>query len=141
MEAVDAYEEAQFKVKGTDAVIHFEEGLIGFPDCKNFILMESETLAPFRLLQCLDSPQVRFLVLEGAALINDYYDRVPVREWESIGVTGTTKPLAFIIVVIGTSPETTTGNFQAPLLINYDRMIGKQVILSDPGLSVKYPLM
>src|SRR4051812_36779965 len=34
-----------------NAVIQFEEGLIGFSDCKSFVLVESEDLAPFRRLQ------------------------------------------------------------------------------------------
>ena len=30
-------------------VILFEEGLIGFPSAKRFVLIESETLSPFRI--------------------------------------------------------------------------------------------
>ncbi|PYS13220.1 MAG: hypothetical protein DMG15_11770, partial [Acidobacteria bacterium] len=78
---------------------------------------------------------------EAAALVRNYYELVPAREWESLGVTGKTKPLAFVIVVIGSTPQASTGNFQAPLLVNYEKMMGKQVILTDSGLSVRQPLM
>jgi flagellar assembly factor FliW len=124
-----------------DVVIHFDEGLIGLADCKDFILMEDQNLAPFRLLQSLESPQIGFLVLEPTMLVSHYYDLVPQREWEALGVTGKTKPLAFVISVVGSTPENSTGNLQAPLLINYDRMIGKQVILTDSGFSVRHPLV
>src|SRR5262245_40401714 len=110
---------AQLELKSQDAIIHFEEGLIGFSEFKDYVLMESDSLAPFRLLQSLDSPDVSFLVLEAAAVIPNYYDLVPPREWESIGIKDRTKPLAFVIVVIGSSPQASTANFQAPLLINY----------------------
>src|ERR1043166_6524484 len=124
MKAMQAYDQrAQLKLKSKDAIIHFEEGLIGFSEFKDFVLMENDSLAPFRLLQSLEAPQVGFLVLEAASLVKDYYDRVPVREWESLGVDGRTKPLAFVIVVVGSTPETSTGNFQAPLLVNYEKMI------------------
>jgi flagellar assembly factor FliW len=43
-------------------------------------------------------------------------------------------------VVIGSTPEMSTGNFQAPLLVNYQKMVGKQVILTDAGFSVRHPL-
>jgi flagellar assembly factor FliW len=92
-------------------------------------------------LQSLESPQVGFLVLEPTALINNYYEHVPDRDWDSLGVDSEMSPLAFIIVVIGSSPETSTGNFQAPLLINYEKMVGKQVILTDSGFSVRHPLV
>jgi flagellar assembly factor FliW len=103
--------------------------------------MENEALAPFRLLQSVEMPDVGFLVLEPTMLVSNYYDRVPNRDWEAVSVNGTTKPLAFVIVVIGSTPETSTGNFQAPLLVNYDKMIGKQVILTDSEFSVRQSLV
>ena len=142
MKAMQAYDQtAQLKVRSKDAIIHFDEGLIGFSACKDFVLMENDGLAPFRLLQSLESPQVGFLVLEPTALANNYYDLVPAREWESLGVTGKTKPLAFVIVVIGNTPQASTGNLQAPLLVNYEKMVGKQIILTDSGLSVRQRLV
>ena len=142
MKAMQALDQTtRLKLRSKDAIIHFEEGLIGFSEFKDFVLMENDNLAPFRLLQSLESPSVGFLVLEATTLVNNYYDVVPDREWESLGVGGETRPLAFVIVVIGSTPESSTGNFQAPLLINHDTMIGKQVILTDSGFSVRQPLL
>ena len=142
MKAMQAYDQTtQLKLKSKDAIIHFDEGLIGFSEFKDFVLMENDSLAPFRLLQSLEAPEVGFLALEATALVNNYYDLVPAREWESLGVGGKTKPLAFVIVVVGSTPETSTGNFQAPLLVNYDTMVGKQIILTDSGFSVRQPLV
>jgi len=142
MKAVPAYDQpTQLKLKSKDAIIHFDEGLIGFAECKDFVLMENENLAPFRLLQSIEQPQVGFLVLDPTALVNNYCSCVPAREWESLGVIEPTKPLSFVIVVIGSTPETSTGNFQAPLLVNYETMTGRQVILTDSGFSVRHPLM
>jgi flagellar assembly factor FliW len=73
-------------------------------------------------------------------LVSNYNERVPAREWEAFGVTGKTQPLSFVIAVIGSTPETSTGNFQAPLLVNYEKMMGKQIILTDSGFSVRHPL-
>jgi flagellar assembly factor FliW len=103
--------------------------------------MENDGLAPFRMLQSVDSPEIGFLVLEPTALIDNYYEQVPAREWEAIGVSGETKPLAFVIVMIGETPATSSGNLQAPLLINYEKMIGKQLILTDSSFSVRHPLV
>jgi flagellar assembly factor FliW len=142
MKAMQAYDQTTaLKLKSKDAIIHFEEGLIGFSEFKDFVLMENDSLAPFRLLQSLESPEVGFLVLEASTLVNNYYDLVPSREWESLGVTDRIKPLAFVIVVVGSTPESSTGNFQAPLLVNYEKMVGKQIILTDSGFSVRQPLV
>jgi flagellar assembly factor FliW len=131
----------QLKLRSKDAIIHFEEGLIGFSEFKDFVLMENEGIAPFHLLQALEAPEVGFLVLDPRTLIAKYMDLVPAREWESLGANGTYQPLSFVICVIGQTPEKSTGNLQAPILINYEAMTGKQVILTDSGLSVRHPLL
>ena len=131
----------QLNFESRDVIIHFEEGLIGFSGCKDFVLKETGCLAPLRLLQSLESPELAFLVLEPSRLSRNYSDMVPPREWESLGVTGRIKPRVFVIVVIGSTPESSTGNFQAPLLINDEKMTGKQVILTDSGFSVRQRLL
>ena len=124
-----------------DDCIHFAEGLIGFPESKDFVLLENEDLAPFRLLQAVERPEVGFLVLDPTLVAKGYYDVVPDRDWESVGVTNGTPRLAFVSVIVGPSPDESTGNLQAPLLINCQEMIGRQVILTDSGLSVRHPLV
>ena len=130
----------QFELKTKDSIIHFPEGLIGLAECKDFVLIENPNLAPFRQLKCVDSPEIGFLVLQATTVIINFYEYVPVREWESLGI-GPTKESAFVIVMIGSTPETSTGNFQAPLLVNYEKLIGKQLILTDAALSRRHPLV
>jgi flagellar assembly factor FliW len=133
--------EKRIRVESKNTVIHFDEGLIGFSDCKDFQLMENDSLAPFRLLQSIQTKEVGFLVLEPSVVMADYCKRIPAREWESIGLSASEPQLAFVICVIGPSPKDSTGNFQAPLIINYGKMLGRQVILTETGLSVRQPLV
>ena len=132
--------ERSVRVRSKDTIIHFDEGLIGFSGCKDFQLMENDNLAPLRLLQSAETKEVGFLVLEPSVIMEDYHNRIPAREWESIGLSQTDPHLAFVICVIGPSPKESTGNFQAPLIVNYKKMIGRQVILTDAVLSVRQPL-
>jgi flagellar assembly factor FliW len=124
-----------------DSIIHFAEGLIGFSECKNFVLLENEELAPFRLLQSTDKAEIGFLVLDPTAVVQDYYRAIPTREWETAGMTNESDQLAFVICIIGPSPAESTGNFQAPLIVNYQNMTGRQIILTDSEFSVRFPLL
>ena len=126
---------------GKDTIIRFDEGLIGFPECKEFQWMESDNIAPFRRLQSSQIKEVGFLVLEPSSVRKDYYSGIPVMEWESIGLMPGDPHLAFVICIIGSTPKDSTGNFQAPLIINYKKMIGRQLILTDVALSVRQPLV
>jgi len=124
-----------------DSILRFSEGLIGFSECKNFVLLESEGISPFRRLQCVDRDDVGFLVLDPNIVVKDFSALVPEREWNAIGLKDPSERLAFVICIIGPSPTASTGNLQAPLIVNYTNMTGRQVILSDSGLSSRQPLL
>ena len=124
-----------------DSILRFNEGLIGFSDCKSFVLLESDGIAPFRRLQSTDRDDVGFLVLDTAYLAKHFLSIVPEREWESIGLTDPAARLAFVICIIGATPAESTGNLQAPLIINYTNMTGRQVILGESELSSRHPLI
>src|SRR5882672_3017849 len=123
-----------------DSILRFSEGLIGFSDCKSFVLLESEGIAPFRRLQSTERDEVGYLVLDTAYLAKDFLSLVPERDWESIGLIDAAARLAFVICIIGPTPAESTGNLQAPLIINYENMTGRQVILSDSEHSSRQPL-
>jgi hypothetical protein len=60
----------------------------------------------------------------------------------AVGGSGISLKLStFVVGVIGSSPEASRGNFQAPPLVSCERMAGKQIILIDPELSVRRPLL
>jgi len=124
-----------------ESVIRFEEGLIGFPDCKNFVVMENEDIAPFRRLQSTDRPEVGFLVIDPEVVLEGYHAMVPVREWEALGLTELSGGIALVICIIGPTSGESTGNLQAPLVINYQKMVGKQIILTESPLSSRHPLL
>ena len=124
-----------------DSILRFDEGLIGFSDCKSFVLLESEGIAPFRRLQSTERSEVGFLVLDSAYLTKEFPSFIPERDWESIGLTNPVARLAFVICIIGSTPAESTGNLQAPLIINYANMTGRQVILGETELSSRHPLV
>src|SRR5215471_14759745 len=123
-----------------DSILLFEEGLIGFSECKSFVFLGSEGIAPFRRLQSRERTDLSFLVLDPRFVVKDYLSFIPQREWEALGLEDPAARMAVVICSIGQTPESSTGNFQAPIIINYAKMIGRQVILSDASLSPRQPL-
>jgi len=122
-------------------VILFEEGLVGFPGCKRFVLMEGEEVAPFRILQCLDQQSVGFLVLDPTMVVKTYNRAIPSDAWRSLDLTDTHERLSLVICILGKSVAESTANLQAPLLINYKKMRGIQLILTTMRFSVTQPLL
>src|SRR5215472_833503 len=97
--------ERSVRPQNKNTIIHFDEGLIGFSECKDFQVMENETLAPFRLLQSSEQTHIGFMVLDPTIIMADYYKRIPAREWESIGMSTKDPLLAFVICLIGPSTK------------------------------------
>jgi len=122
-------------------IILFEEGLIGFPGDKRFILIESESVSPFRVLKCVDSPKIGFLVLDPRAVIKTYERSIPQESWRSLEVVDKSDRLTLVISIIGKNPQESTANLQAPLLINHRKMLGKQLILTTARYSVTQKLL
>ena len=124
-----------------EMIIRFDEGLIGFSECKSFVLVEGENIAPFRLLQSTDDGKLAFLVLDPGVVLKDYHKLIPAREWEALGLDDASAKIALAICIIGPSIAESSGNFQAPIIINYKTMVGRQIILTDVNLSVRQPLL
>ena len=121
-------------------IVFMDEGLIGFSQYRAFVFLENDDILPFRLLESLDTPKLTFAVIEPTLLFPGYLDLVPVREWETIGLMDTAKRLAFVIAPIGETAKESTVNLQSPILVNYETMTARQVILTDSGLSARHPL-
>jgi flagellar assembly factor FliW len=122
-------------------VITFDEGLVGFPACKRFVVMENEALSPFRIFQCVDQRSVGFLVIDPRNIVKNYNRSIPEYAWKTVGVSEASDRLALAISIIGSVPEESSANLQAPLLINYKEMKGRQLILTGTRYSVTQRLL
>ena len=123
-----------------DYVVRMDEGLIGFSNYKEFMFSEHADLVPFRLLESVDSPKVEFLVIDPNVLVPGYSEVIPDRTWEAVGVTDRNRRLAFVVASLGPSPRESIANLQAPILVNYETMTARQVILTDAAFPIRHPL-
>ena len=128
------------KVTVTERLIQFDEGLIGFYDCKSFLLIEREDIAPFLWLQSTERADVGFLVIDPALVVHDYRAIIPNREWDSLGLDSSSG-LVLVTCSVGSKNAASTGNLQAPILVNYHTNAGKQIILTETGLTSRHPLI
>lgn len=125
----------------TERLIQFEEGLIGFYDCKSFLLVEREDIAPFLWLQSTERHDVGFLVIDPALVVHDYKTIIPNREWDSLGIDDSSSATVLVTCSVGAKLAASTGNLQAPILVNFRTSVGKQVILTETGLTSRHPLI
>lgn len=123
--------------------IHFQEGILGFPEDKEYIIIEHKpgTDSPFIWLQSLTSPDLAF-VLTNPFFVNPDYLKDLSPEEENLLKDGTNENIiVFAIVTIPSGKaDKSTVNLMGPIVIDPDNREGRQVILANSDYSHCYPL-
>ncbi|MGQ9511816.1 flagellar assembly protein FliW [Thermodesulfitimonas sp.] len=120
-------------------VVIFTEGLPGFPEARRFIFVDIERDCPLKFMQSVDDPGLAFLVAEPLPFFPDY--RAVVRP-EELAPLALERPEQGIVVGIVSVPadfKEATINLKAPIIINPQQLLARQVIL-EGDYDIRTPL-
>jgi flagellar assembly factor FliW len=120
-----------------DDVIRFTDGVPGFPDCRDWVLLADGRSAALAWLQSVDRPDVAFAVVSPRRYVPGYRLHVARRELESLEVDNL--QAIRVLAIVGKNDRSVTLNLKAPLVINLDRRLGRQVI-ANGELPVQHEL-
>ena len=124
---------------GQEDVVHFPEGLLGFPEQKNYVVVEHKEGSPFRWLLSLEDTNLAFLAVDPALYVSDYAPPMPKSAAEALKLEETTPMLVYTIVTIPSGrPEDMTLNLAGPVVLNCDANLGKQIVLDNEAYSVRH---
>lgn len=122
-------------------VIIFPEGIPGFEDSKKYVLIGNESNeAVFFWLQSVDIPELCFVVTDPFMVYDGYGVDVEDEDVELLELTDPKKVLTLTIVVIPENINEIRVNLKAPILINVEKKLGKQVIQKNDNFPVRYYL-
>jgi flagellar assembly factor FliW len=122
----------------TEPLITFVDGLPGFETCRQFVLIESPSLAPFRLVQGLDLNGPSFIAIDPRLVVPDYAVELEGSDRARLEAQ-TGEPLVWLAIV-SAQDQTPTANLRAPLVINPASMRAIQVIPAESRYAVNHPL-
>ena len=118
-------------------VIHFPEGLLGFPECRNFVLLPAAREGLF-WLQSADHSALAFLLADPFRFFEGYSVELGPVERAELQVEAASDVIILSIVTLPRPGETrATTNLQGPLAINLARRLARQIILSDSGFGIR----
>ena len=118
-------------------VFSFEEGLLGFPEDRKFVILNHPGSGVFKWLQSLDDPELAFVITEPFLFFPDYEFDIDDAFVTGLKIKDPQKVLVYTILVIPPDTKRITANLKAPIIINGDNRKGKQVILLDDKYSTK----
>lgn len=122
-------------------IIHFPEGLLGFPDKNRFALLEDKTGSPFFWLQSLDEPGLAFVLTNPFSFKKDYLQALSEDEQKLFRNEEGSEMVIFTLVTVPSGdPGKASTNLLGPLVIDAVRRTGRQVVLPHTGYSHRFPL-
>lgn len=119
--------------------LNFPRGLLGFPDDREYALIQTGENSAFYWMQAVHRPELAFVVCDPRMFLTDYQIAIKAEDLAQIGLSDTSGSQVF--VVVNKVDETLTGNLQGPLVINVATRVGKQLVLSDKKFSTRATLM
>lgn len=110
-------------------VIHFAEGLFGFEQFKNYIIVHDVDSEPFRWLVSVENGDLSFPMLEPGMILPGYEGHV-----------GNDKEI-WVLAALKHDVEQSTVNLRSPIVIDRRSYEAQQIILDDESLPFQFPLV
>jgi flagellar assembly factor FliW len=124
-----------------ESFLSLPEGLIGFEEHQEFVLLELSDYEPFRWLLSFTDPGISFPLLDPSSLIPGYSVELVGVERQALELEDGESPAIYVIASILEEGAQVTVNLRAPLVVNQRRRTARQVVLSDGRWDVQHPLL
>jgi flagellar assembly factor FliW len=140
--ATESRENKEVWVKPMDLTL--TNGLIGFPEEREFELLVNADELPFMWIRAKHRKELGFVVIEPSHFVDDYEVEISDDDAKDLEIFGASDALVLNIVTIQDSEkiESATANLVGPILLNRNTHLGKQIIVSNHmKYSTKHPII
>ncbi|HTQ07766.1 MAG TPA: flagellar assembly protein FliW [Polyangiaceae bacterium] len=118
-------------------IIHFPQGLIGFPEEKSFVMINHRGLDTLAWLQSTRSPAIALPVVGVQAFAPHYPDVSLEDAARRAGLDGGPDDMAALVVLCATPNAPVTVNLVAPIIVNALTWTGVQTILEGTKFTTR----
>lgn len=112
-------------------IFNFKDGILGFEDLRNFILVNAEDTVPFKWLISVESPEI------GFPLISPWLIDLSYAPGKHLDLN---KEVPMVVITLGDESGKMTANLKAPIILDVEAQIGSQIILPTDKYSTNYVL-
>jgi flagellar assembly factor FliW len=123
--------------------LHFDEGLLGFPDSSTYVVVEVED-TPYVWLQSADEPEVAFLATSPFLFFPGYDLELGDQEQGALDVEDRSQVEVLALLTVHRivdEPVNITANLLGPIVVNTETRKACQLVLDRSGYSTREPLV
>ncbi len=121
-------------------VIRFPWGLPGFAALRRFLVISVDGEEGYIWLQSLDDPSVAIPLCDPWSLFDDYEAPLPLYAKQSLEIVTAESFCVMCVLVARPGLAEITINLLAPIIINLETRVGRQVTLGTQRYSVQTPV-
>ena len=120
-------------------VLHFPDGIIGFPQLHDYIVMPNKKDGPLFWIQSVEAPEIAFIVTDPRNFFLDYQVAPNPNEKQALGLEGDDEYFVLSVVTVPQDQKITV-NLAAPIIFVPKNNTALQVVLEDSDYQTKTPL-
>jgi flagellar assembly factor FliW len=121
-------------------LITFADGLFGFENLKKYFVVDPGDSTLILWLQSTEDEKVAFPVIEPKIFKPDYIAKLLPADLNGLELEALNNAKLYSILTIPANVTEMSANIKAPVVINSQKKIGKQIVLQDSKLSVKHEM-
>ena len=124
-------------------IVRFPEGLYGFEKETEFTLLpfNPNVESPMEWMQSLKSTHLAFVITDPYLYLPDYKIKLSVEDRKRVELEEDDLYLTHAIVTIPENYSEMTANLIAPLVINKDKGVAKQFVLTNMNYDTRHYLL
>ena len=123
-----------------DRVMKFVGPMLGFEGADRYALVDVDPGSPFKIMQLVSDSDISFLVTDPAVFFPDYQVQLSANQAAEIELTDPDKVAVMVVVNIEAGGARLTANLYAPVIVNTENLLGKQIILNGSSYKIDEPL-
>jgi len=121
-----------------ESIINFSDGVLGFENNKNYIILNLFDNNSFVCLQSTTDSNTAFIMVKPWDFFADYEANIPNEDLNEIDIKNQEEIALYSIVSIPNDLKEATANLLAPVVININKKEGKQYVLREEKYSTKH---
>ncbi|MFA6730889.1 MAG: flagellar assembly protein FliW [Eubacteriales bacterium] len=118
-------------------IISFPDGLYGFEGEKRFALLKNPDNGVVFHLQSVENQNPRLILVDPYLFFADYNPVFPEGVTEKLFCGKNGKLNFFVVAVLPPRIKDTTVNLKSPVVINFEKKVGGQIILENKDYTVR----
>ncbi len=126
-----------------DKIIHFPQGLLGFPKQTKYVLFPHKKGSKFFWLQSIEQPDLAFVCINPFIANPQYEFDIPDRIEKELDIKNPSdvEILALVTFPKDVSVPQITVNLLGPIVVNVQNRQAKQLVLDPKKYPVNYPIL